>query len=89
MTTTIEQPGAVRPPPPTKKQASAIRVSPLLIEASRKNADEVFTLANTRRRGWATRSGRRGAQYWFERSGSGEAARVVVALWIAGCAIGW
>ena len=47
MTTVIEQPGVVRPPPPTKKQASAIRVSPLLIEASRKSADEVFALLNT------------------------------------------
>ena len=47
MTTTIEQPGVVRPPPPTKRQANGIRVSPLLIEASRKNTDEVFAQLNT------------------------------------------
>ncbi|MGA2138271.1 MAG: magnesium-translocating P-type ATPase [Verrucomicrobiia bacterium] len=47
MTTTIEQPGVVRPPLSAKKPANGIRVSPLLIEASRKSADEVFTLLNT------------------------------------------
>jgi len=47
MTTAMEQPGVARPPTPTKKQANAIRVSPLLIEASRKSADEVFALLNT------------------------------------------
>ena len=47
MTTTIEQPGAARPPLSVKKPANGIRVSPLLIEASRKSADEVFTLLNT------------------------------------------
>src|ERR1035437_6174332 len=47
MATLVEQPGAVRPPTPSKKQANAIRVSPLLIESSRKTADEVFALLTT------------------------------------------
>ncbi len=47
MPTLTEQPGAVRPPTPTKKQAAAIRVSPVLVESSRKNADEVYALLKT------------------------------------------
>src|ERR1039457_3670972 len=44
MPTLTEQPGAVRPPVPTKKQANAIRVSPLLVESPHKSNDEVLAL---------------------------------------------
>jgi Mg2+-importing ATPase len=44
---TIDQPGVGRLPTPAKKQPNTIRVAPLLVEASQKNADEVFTLLTT------------------------------------------
>jgi P-type Mg2+ transporter len=47
MPTVTELPGAVRPPTPSKKQANAIRVSPVLVEASHKSTDEVFALLKT------------------------------------------
>jgi P-type Mg2+ transporter len=47
MAALTEQPSAVRPPVLSKKQASAIRVSPVLVDASHKSADEVYALLNT------------------------------------------